>query len=144
MYESNVASERLNDKDTAKLTLFFDGCCPLCSAEMQQLKKLDHLNSLKLVDLHQTDFDRLFPHVDKEQANQILQAQLADGTMLYGLDANCTAWKLVGKKRWLKILRWPVVRRLADIGYLVFAKNRSTISLLLTGQRRCASCAVKN
>ena len=65
-----------------------------------------------------------------------------DGTMLYGLDANCKAWELVGKKRWLRVLRWPVIRMFADLGYMFFAKNRSTISYLVTGKRRCASCGL--
>ena len=104
-------------------TLFFDGHCPLCSAEMRQLNSLDHLGLLKLVDLHQADFTLLYPHVNKVQAINILQAQQSDGTMLYGLDANCKAWELVGKKRWLRILRWPVIRILADLGYMFFAKK---------------------
>jgi len=122
------------------LTVFFDGHCPLCSAEMRQLNRLDHLKLLKLIDLHQADFTLLYPHVDKVQASNILQAQQSDGTMLYGLDANCKAWEIVGKKRWLRVLRWPVIRIIADRGYMFFAKNRSTISYLVTGKRRCASC----
>ena len=124
------------------LTLFFDGHCPLCSAEVQQLNRLDHLGLLELVDLHQADFTLLYPHVNKVQASNILQAEQSDGTMLYGLDANCKAWELVGKKRWLRVLRWPVIRMFADLGYMFFAKNRSTISYLVTGKRRCASCGL--
>lgn len=124
------------------LTLFFDGHCPLCSAEMRQLNKLDHLGLLELVDLHQADFTSLYPHVNKVQASNILQAQQSDGKMLYGLDANCKAWELVGKKRWLRVLRWPVIRMVADLGYVFFAKNRSTISYLVTGKRRCESCGL--
>jgi len=75
MYESNAASECLEDKDTTKLTLFFDGHCPLCSAEMRQLSELDVGKRLILVDLHQADFDQQYPHIDKVQANKILQAQ---------------------------------------------------------------------
>lgn len=140
MYESNAASECLEDKDTTKLTLFFDGHCPLCSAEMRQLSELDVGKRLILVDLHQADFDQQYPHIDKVQANKILQAQQNNGSMLYGLDANCKAWELVGRKRWLGILRWPFIRGVADIGYLIFAKNRSLISYISTGKRRCSSC----
>ena len=135
-----VCSTDMENCTKMLLTVFFDGHCPLCSAEMRQLNRLDHLKLLKLIDLHQADFTLLYPHVDKVQASNILQAQQSDGTMLYGLDANCKAWEIVGKKRWLRVLRWPVIRIIADRGYMFFAKNRSTISYLVTGKRRCASC----
>ena len=45
------------------------------------------------------------------------------------------------KKKWLMLLRLPVVRWFSDIGYLVFARYRYDISYLLTGQRRCEPCA---
>ena len=111
---------------------------------MQQLHELDRFNLLELVDIHRADFDNLYPHVDKVQANSILQGQQDDGSMLYGLDANCKAWELVGRKRWLRILRWPVIRWFADLGYLFFAKNRSLISYLVTGKRRCSSCQLES
>ena len=126
------------------LTVFFDGHCPLCSAEMRELHRLDHLNRLNLVDLHRTDFTELYPHIDKAQAIRILQAQQDDGTMLYGLDANCKVWQLVGRKRWLRVLRWPINRWIADFAYLLFAKNRESISYLVTGKRRCESCSLDN
>ena len=127
-----------------KLTLFFDGQCPLCADEMQQLADLDHQQSLNLIDLNQADFEKLYPHVDKTQAMKILQAQQADGSMLYGLDANCKAWEIVGKRRWMRVLRWPLVRVFADVGYLLFAKYRPFISHLATGQERCMSCEIKS
>ncbi|GJM11850.1 MAG: thiol-disulfide oxidoreductase [Pseudohongiella sp.] len=124
----------------AAMTLFFDGQCPLCSAEMRELERLDCFGLLNLVDLHREDFAQLYPHVDPEKAISILQAQLSDGSMLFGIDANVKAWQLVGKKKWLQILRWPLVRVIADLAYLFFARNRSLISFLLTGQKRCNVC----
>ncbi len=34
------------------LTIFYDSQCPLCMSEMDLLKKHNHNNHLKLVDLH--------------------------------------------------------------------------------------------
>ena len=140
MCQPSVVTTRPKDADGIELVLFFDGHCPLCSAEMRQLFELDRLKRLLLVDLHQVDFDQLYPHIDKVQASKILQAQQKNGSMLYGLDANCKAWELVGRKGWLRILRWPFIRVIADFGYLIFANNRSLISYVATGQRRCSSC----
>ena len=71
-----------------------------------------------------------------------LHAQNVNGDMLYGLDVTAVAWSLVGKYRFLKILRWPVIRSISDLVYKLFAKYRDSISLLLTGKRRCQQCKI--
>jgi predicted DCC family thiol-disulfide oxidoreductase YuxK len=45
----------------------------------------------------------------------------------------------VGKHRWLAILRWPVIRHIADLCYLFFARHRQKISGLLMRQHTQAS-----
>lgn len=126
------------------LTIFYDSQCPLCLAEMQQLKAYDNDNRIHLVSLHAEDFHLHYPHIDREKADQILHGMQDNGEMLYGLDVTCSAWTLVGKYKWLKVLRWPLVQPVADIVYLVFARYRNTISFLLTGKKRCNSCLLDN
>lgn len=123
-----------------KLTLFFDGFCPLCKAEMDKLARLDDKDLLRFEDIQQADFTDRFPNIDPVEADRILHGQYEDGRMIYGLDVTHQAWSLVGCHRWLAMLRWPVIRWFADLGYRIFAKNRYSISYLFTGQRRCESC----
>jgi predicted DCC family thiol-disulfide oxidoreductase YuxK len=129
---------------SAELTIFYDGYCPLCVAEMQQLRRLDDRRPgpprLLLEDIHSAGFAQRYPHIDPQAADRILHGQLADGRMLMGLDVTCRAWQLVERKPWLKLLRWPLLRWFADQAYFLFARNRYGISWLLTGQRRCQSC----
>lgn len=124
-----------------KLTVFYDSYCPLCVSEMDQLAQLDSNNLLQLEDIHQPDFATRFPAIDPVAADRVLHAMLEDGTMLYGLDVTHKVWQSVGKKPWIALLRWPVIRFFADIGYTIFARNRYSISWLLTGKRRCEPCA---
>jgi predicted DCC family thiol-disulfide oxidoreductase YuxK len=124
------------------LTLFFDGYCPLFAAEMKQLMRLDTHSRLIFVDINGQDFGNRFPDIDPLAANRVLHARYADGTMIYGLDVTHQTWRAVGKKRWLGVLRWPVVRIIADVGYRFFARYRYSISYLLTGQRRCEMCVL--
>ena len=128
------------------LTIFYDSYCPLCSAEINQLKAYDRDNQLSFEDIHAVDFVQRYPYVDKLKANKLLHGQLNNGGMIYGLDVTCMAWKTVGKHRWLSILRWPVIRWFADLAYLFFARHRNRISSLLTGNKKdieCQSCKVK-
>ena len=128
------------------LTIFYDSYCPLCSAEINQLKAYDSNNQLSFEDIHDVDFVQRYPYIDKVEANKLLHGQLNNGDMIYGLDVTCMAWKTVGKHRWLSILRWPVIRWFSDRAYLFFARHRSTISSLFTGKNKdlnCQSCKAK-
>ncbi len=128
------------------LTIFYDSYCPLCSAEINQLKAYDSNNQLSFEDIHAVDFVQRYPYIDKVEANKLLHGQLSNGDMIYGLDVTCMAWKTVGKHRWLSILRWPVIRWLSDRAYLLFARHRNTISCLVTGKNKdlnCQSCKAK-
>ena len=107
------------------MIIFYDANCPLCNAEMQQLKKADFEQKITLEDLNATDFNVRFPSINKTRAMEILHARTEAGDMIYGLDVTYTAWKTVGKHRWLKILRLPVIRIFADLGYNIFAKYHS-------------------
>lgn len=124
-----------------KLTLFFDSYCPLCAAEMDLLKELDSKDSLAFEDIHAEDFASRFPTIDPVAADRVLHGLYEDGSMVFGLDVTHHAWRAVGKKPWIAVLRWPVVRWFADIGYRIFANNRYSISWLLTGKKRCEPCA---
>ena len=128
-----------------ELTIFYDSACPLCANEMAQLKKNDRLNKIHLEDLNSEDLLTRYPDIDIEKANTILHGLTADGKMLLGLDVTAMAWGLTGKHCWVKLLRLPLIKPVADKAYLAFAKNRYRISYLLTGQKRCTadSCSIE-
>jgi predicted DCC family thiol-disulfide oxidoreductase YuxK len=111
--------------------------------EMQQLKCVDHDARIQLVDLHADDLNTAYPHINKNDAMKRLHGQLDSGEMLYGLDVTYQAWSLVGKHRWLAILRWPLIKPIADLFYRIFARHRDRIAFLLTGKTRCDQCVVK-
>lgn len=121
-----------------KLTIFYDGRCPLCVAEMNALQRYDEQKQLiRLENIHSNGFKDRFPHIDVNAANRVLHGVDENGDLLKGLDVTVRAWELVDRKRWLRILRWPIVRLVADQSYLFFAKHRMRISALLLGNRVC-------
>ena len=122
------------------LTIYYDGHCPLCMKEMLLLKRHDNKKTILFIDLHNDNFSKEYPHINTSEAIRILHGQLNTGELLLGLDVTCKAWSLVGKHKWLAILRWPLIRTVADLIYRVFARYRSKISYLLTGNKTCNSC----
>ncbi|MDC9500345.1 MULTISPECIES: thiol-disulfide oxidoreductase DCC family protein [unclassified Pseudoalteromonas] len=119
------------------MIIFYDASCPLCNTEMQHLKDADTKHKIVLVDLNSHDFSARYPSVNKNKAMAILHAQLPTGEMIYGLDVTYQAWKTVGKYRWLKIFRLPIIRYFADAAYMFFAKHRQKISRLLMPNASC-------
>jgi predicted DCC family thiol-disulfide oxidoreductase YuxK len=107
---------------------------------MRHLHQADSNNKILFVDINANDFQSNYPTINKDEANRILHGWVADGSLILGLDVTCKAWSLVGKGRWLVVLRWPLIKPVADLFYLFFAKYRNSISWWLTGQRRCNSC----
>lgn len=122
-----------------KLTLFYDGDCPLCVREMQQLRRLDRQHVLQLVDIQRPETAQLFAQIDLALASQVLLALTADGRLLRGLDSTHAAWSAIGLGYRTAWLRWPLIRPLADLAYRWFAANRYRVSRWLTGQARCSS-----
>ncbi|WP_024611539.1 MULTISPECIES: DUF393 domain-containing protein [unclassified Pseudoalteromonas] len=127
------------------MIIFYDGNCPLCSTEMNQLKHADTKNLITLEDLNASDFSERYSYIDKDQAMTYLQAQKQSGEMIYGLDVTYEAWKVVGKHGWLKIFRLPIISFFADCGYLLFAKYRHSFSKILMPNTTCSNgqCSLK-
>ena len=126
-----------------QLKIFYDGGCPLCLTEMKHLMRSDRQKQIDLVDINQQNFHQKYPHIDPVEADRILHGELADGTILFGLDVTHKAWSLVGKGKWTAIIRWPVIRHVADFFYRQFARHRHFISRLITGKKRCESCSLE-
>jgi len=128
------------------MIIFYDGNCPLCSTEMQQLKHADSKNLITLEDLNASDFSERYSYIDKDKAMNYLQAQKQSGEMIYGLDVTYEAWKIVGKHGWLKIFRLPIISFFADCGYVLFAKYRHSLSKILMPNTTCSNgqCSLKN
>ena len=127
-----------------KLTLFFDSTCPIYVSEMRALESLDFSNRLIFENIYSDDFCERFPDISQIKAANTFHGRYDNGDVIVGLDVSVQAWSIVGKNKWLRILRAPGFRIVSDAAYRFFARYRSLISLLLTGKRYCDSCELKN
>lgn len=123
-----------------RLTIFYDGQCPMCCLEMDKLTARDKANSILLVNIHSDELLH-YPEIDKDAAMQVLHGYY-QGQLLLALDVTHRAWQLVGLGFWVAPLQWPVVKSVAHQGYLFVAKYRHPISSFLhrrfgLGQPRC-------
>jgi predicted DCC family thiol-disulfide oxidoreductase YuxK len=97
---------------------------------------MNSANNLVFAGIHNLSAGQDLP-VSYDEAMRILHGQFDDGRIIKGLDVTYHAWSLVGKRRWVAVLRWPLIRHLFDLGYRFFARYRQPISRLFGRKLTC-------
>lgn len=115
-------------KAEPELTLFYDGQCPLCVAEIEFLQSRSTKDQLAFVDVTQTGFEAAGHQISCEAAMAQIHGRTADGQVLVGVPVFATAYRLAK----LPFLAWLLSRRwlmpLLQPAYVLFAKHRQAIS----------------
>lgn len=113
---------------TPELTLYYDGQCPLCVAEVAFLQSRNATGELAFVDITQADFAQAGHHISCEAAMAQIHGRTADGQVLVGVPVFAAAYKLAK----LPVLAWLLSRRwllpVLQPAYVLFAKHRQAIS----------------
>lgn len=115
-----------NENITLTLTIYFDGDCPLCLAEIHLLKSHNHKNLLHFVSLQNLEISD--SDINCELAMQSIHAKLGDTQVITGPEVFFEAYKRTD----LKVINWvfsfTFMRSIYAIFYLKFAKYRHQIS----------------
>ncbi len=122
-----------------ELTLFFDGQCPFCAAEMQRLSHWNQAGRLAFCDMSKPDFDPSPLGVDLAALNREMHSQTRTGQVLVGVDSLLAAYTLVGRGWLVWPLRVPGLRAVLAMLYRGFARNRYRFSRWL-GYRPATNC----
>jgi predicted DCC family thiol-disulfide oxidoreductase YuxK len=116
------------DQNLQKLTLFYDGACPLCQAEILFLSGRNQADLLGFVDINSTAYDPLKVGVSCKEALAAMYGQYADGTLIHGVTVFPEAYRRAN----LPTLAWIFSRKsmqpILKMGYRFFANNRHAIS----------------
>jgi predicted DCC family thiol-disulfide oxidoreductase YuxK len=114
-----------------KLTLYYDGACPLCRAEILFLSRRNQQGLLDFVDIQSEQYLPEKVGVSCEQALSAMYAQYESGQLINGVSVFPEAYK----RAQLPLLAWFFSRKtlqpLLRVGYRFFAKNRHQISKLI-------------
>ena len=114
-----------------KLTLFYDGTCPLCQAEILFLSGRNQQGLLDFVDIHSELFEPEKVGVSCEAALAAMYGQYTNGDLIEGVAVFPEAYRRAN----LPFLAWMFSRKslqpILRVGYRFFAKNRHAISSLL-------------
>lgn len=115
------------------LTLYYDGNCALCRAQMARLRQLDKAGRLSFSDIAAPDFLPEALGVSQEALGTEIHALTADGRLLVGLDSVIAAYTAVGRGWLVAPLRIGVLRLLFVAMYRGLARNRYRLSGCVDG-----------
>jgi predicted DCC family thiol-disulfide oxidoreductase YuxK len=114
-----------------KLTLFYDGACPLCQAEILFLSGRNQANLLEFIDINSEKYDPLKVGVSCEEALAAMYGQYADGTLINGPAVFPEAYRRANLPTLAWLFSRKTVQPALQMGYQFFAKNRHAISKVL-------------
>jgi predicted DCC family thiol-disulfide oxidoreductase YuxK len=108
-----------------KIKVLYDGACPLCSREIRFLERRDRgRGAIQFEDIAAPAFDPRAHGVELRELMARIHGVLPDGTLVEGVEVFRQAYAAVGLGWLVAPTRWPGLRRLADLAYRVFARNR--------------------
>ena len=110
------------------LTLYYDGRCPLCQAEMLYLQHRDHLGLLNCVDITLNEFDANATGLSCERAMASIHGRMENGEWVTGVAVFAAAYERVGLRRMAWLLSRPSLQPVLGWGYARFARHRYTLS----------------
>ena len=130
----------------AKLTLLFDGGCPLCLREVNFLQSRDTFNNISFIDIDSSDYQpELYSGISYRDAMGRIHAITASGQILTDVSVFRESYKLVGLGWIYEPTNWPILGALTDIVYKIWAQwrlpltRRPSLEQLCTEKELCKS-----
>ena len=116
--------------------VFYDGACPLCTREIELLRRRDRAHHIRFTDIAADGFDAAALGVPWPTLMERIHGRLPDGTLVEGVEVFRRLYTAVGFGPLVAATRLPGVSQLLDLSYRVFAKNR----LKFTGRCQDDAC----
>lgn len=135
----------LTEAPAAEVTVFYDGSCPLCAAEMGYYKRADLTGALKLVDVSSDAFSG-DARITQQAAMARFHVRLADGQQVSGARGFIEVWRVIPMWSWLaKCAKVPGVVLVLEVAYRIFLRVRPlTVFIFKRIRRRMGQNEVAN
>lgn len=122
--------------DPEKVTVFYDGACPLCASEIDLYKRADSDQSLCFLDVS-SEFFSGDDRITRRQALARFHVRLPDGRQVSGARGFIEVWRVIPSWRWVaKLASLPGFARVLELGYRIFLHIRPLIAAGLRGYHR--------
>jgi predicted DCC family thiol-disulfide oxidoreductase YuxK len=109
----------------APVSLYYDGLCVVCSAEINHYKKMRGSQNIRFVDITEAGFDAKKENLDPQKINVELHAKDSNGKLHIGVDAFILVWSHLDKLKWLsRLAEKSLVKSFLQMNYALFVKIR--------------------
>ena len=116
------------ESDVSKSTVFFDGSCPLCRAEIGYYRRRDKAGALCFVDVSETGAPTP-GGITQQRAMERFHVRARDGRVLSGAAAFVEVWTHLPKWRWAaRAASLPGALAVLELGYRMFLPVRPFIA----------------
>lgn len=119
------------EPDAAKSTVYFDGACPLCRAEIGHYQRQDRAGALCFVDV--SDAGAVPPAgVTRDRAMARFHVRARDGRVVSGAAAFVEVWRRLPGWHWAaRAASLPGALAVLELGYRLFLPARPFLSRLV-------------
>lgn len=116
-----------------ELTVYYDGACPLCRAEIDHYRRCRGAEAVAFVDVSARGAPTaLGPDLTCEAALARFHVREVDGRLLSGAEAFARLWRVLPGWRWLgRLVATPLVLSLAEAAYRAFLPLRPRLARLV-------------
>ena len=115
--------------NTPKLTIFFDGGCPLCKREVDFLQSKNQKGALSFIDINTSDFSSDLKYgITYKQAMDRIHAMKSDGSVIKDIKVFQEAYSLIGLGWIYAPTKLPILDKFIEFIYGLWAKYRLKIT----------------
>ncbi|WCS26025.1 DUF393 domain-containing protein [Methylobacterium sp. NMS14P] len=131
-----------DDRSDGPLSVYYDGGCPLCRAEIDHYRRCAGADRLAFVDVGRgAPEPALGADLDRDQALRRFHVRTADGRLISGAAAFARLWRTLPGWHWLgrlvdlRVLGARPVLALAELAYRLSLPLRPRLARLMARQR---------
>jgi predicted DCC family thiol-disulfide oxidoreductase YuxK len=118
--------------ETRPLTVYFDGGCSLCQAEINHYRKQEGADKICFRDVSVSE-EMLAGGLTKEQAMERFHVLGNNGLLLSGAAAFVAVWSTLPRWKWAaRLAALPGIMMMLEIAYRLFLPVRPILSGLLS------------
>ena len=124
--------------NTVKLTIFFDGGCPLCKREADFMQSRNQKGFLEFIDINSSDFSSRFnSRITYKQAMERIHALKSDGSIIKNIKVFQEAYDLIGLGWIYAPTKIHFFEKFFEFIYGLWAKHRLKITFRPSIEKLC-------